>query len=119
MDEIRRDDKEQEYKFAIDLAQKLDSKPFSNVRCMGEQGCTNVVRYLSLYKGQYNGNYFFCGSCDPYIQGAMSGTLGSRVSIVSDSYGKQYREDILNAVAEAKGLTGRRTEKKLKEFFGY
>jgi len=46
-----------ELSFALELLAKLDTMPFSSVQCHGNTGCTNAVKYLSLYRNQFNSKY--------------------------------------------------------------
>lgn len=107
-----------EYKFAVDLVSKLDELPFVNVRCYGSKGCSNDVSRLTLYKGQFNGAYWFCDQCDPYSMGAISGVLSSVRTVASIMQHSQVG-DIIKAMFKAKGGPERKTEAALKNFFKY
>lgn len=107
-----------EYKFAIELIKVLDSLPYKNVKCMGECGGENPVTRFTLYKNKFNGEYWFCDSCDPYSKGAISGNLHS-ISEFSTVFGHKDQEYIIKAIVSAKGAPKIKTEKALANFFGY
>jgi len=107
-----------EYKFAMNLIQVFDSKPFINAVCNGKCKGVNHVTRLSLYNGIYNGNYWFCNECSPYECGAISGNL-TEIRTFSQALYNRDSKSIISAMANAKGLVGKRTKKALKEFFGY
>lgn len=111
-------DKRREYIFALDLVKRLDKMPFVNARCHGSKGCSNEVSQLTLYKGQFNGAYWFCEECDPYNMGAVSGALSS-VRTVASILQHSQASDILKAMFKAKGGPERKTEAALKKFFNY
>ena len=107
-----------EYIFALDLVRRLDELPFVNTRCHGSKGCSNEVSRLTLYKGQFNGAYWFCEECDPYNMGAVSGALSS-VRTAASILQHSQASDILKAMFKAKGGPERKTEAALKKFFKY
>lgn len=106
-----------EYRDAMNLLQRLDSMPFSEVSCTGEKGCTNPVTRLSLYKGRFNGQYWLCDSCNPYSSAAMSGSL-TVISTAQEALFHPDANDIIKAMARAKGAPKVKTEKALAKFFG-
>ena len=111
-------DKWREYLFAMELIRKLDELPYVNARCHGSKGCSNEVTQLSLYKGQFNGAYWFCDQCDPYSMGAISGVL-SPVRTAASIMNHSHANDIVKEMFKAKGGPDRKTAAALKSFFKY
>jgi len=109
----------QEIKFAIQLACAFDKLPFKNVICRGTCNGQNPVTRLALYNGMYNGEHWFCDKCDPYRNGAFSGTL-TYINKVEEVVGcGKDLQIIIKAMANAKGVPRRKTSRSLKIFFGY
>lgn len=107
-----------EYQFMLDLLKIFNSKPFNKVKCNGACNGANTPTKLSLYRGNYNLEYWFCDECDPYSQGAMNGTL-STVSNYQDIIGHKQSEFLIKAFCLAKSVPERKTKKALKEYFEY
>ena len=102
-----------EFQFFIELLNTLDSLPFKVTCCHCHK---NTVTSLSLYKGNYNGHYWFCDDCDPYSMGAASGNL----TMIHQITKAPFIDDMLiKAFYLAKGGPQRKTKKSLKDFFGY
>ncbi len=107
-----------ELKFALSLLAKLDSIPFKAVKCRGSQQCTNPVTNLVLYKGVFNGGYWFCDSCDPYTHGATKGTL-TQINSAARILFHPQADSIIKAIYLAKGGPKIKRPAALKKFFGY
>lgn len=107
-----------EYRFMLNLVQKLNSKPFNKAKCNGTCNGANTPTRLSLYKGIFNLEYWFCDECDPYSQGAMSGTL-STVSKYEDIIRHRQSQTLIKTFSRAKGVPERKTKKALQEYFDY
>ncbi|MCW9133888.1 hypothetical protein OF830_23930 [Bacillus paramycoides] len=107
-----------EYQFMLEILEKLNSKPYSHVKCFGTCDGSNTPTRLSLYKGMYNLAYWFCDECSPYSQGANSGTL-STISKYDEFIRHRQSDLLIKIFCNAKGVPKRKTENALKQYFGY
>lgn len=109
----------QEFKFMIKLINILDNKPFSGVKCRNCKG-NNEVAGLSLYKGRYNGDYWYCDQdeCDPYSSGASPGKL-SWISEYFEFINHDQSKRLIKLFSKAKGVPSRKTKSALKTYFDY
>lgn len=102
----------------------FDQKPFVG-KCSGA-GCARAPVRVSAYAGSADSIYQWCGSCDPYSEGAADGKLTfiqtyaqALRHVTSTDRGVQssYRTIVKN-LAIAKGLPKRSGEVQVREFFG-
>ncbi|RFB53691.1 hypothetical protein [Bacillus thuringiensis] len=107
-----------EYQFMLEILKRLDSKPYSKVRCYGTCNGSNTPTRLSLYKGMFNFEYWFCDECDPYSQGANLGTL-STINKYDEFIRHSQSELLINVFCNAKAVPNRKTKNALKQYFGY
>jgi uncharacterized protein (DUF3820 family) len=107
-----------EYKFMLKLLETLNSKSFNGVKCIGRCNGSNPVTRLSLYNGQYNGEYWFCDKCDPYSSGALPGKL-TTIRKYSEIIGSRYSELLIKSYCIAKSVPKRKTKAALKSYFNY
>lgn len=98
----------------------FNARPFVTT-CYGD--CQKIATRYSLYRGSPE-PYFWCESCDPCKRGASRGTLTVRSTyedalqhIQANTGRKQDYEYLVVELVKAKGLTGRRTAKRLEDFF--
>ncbi|MGE7926010.1 hypothetical protein ACQKND_22975 [Viridibacillus arvi] len=103
-----------DYQFMLGLKEKLNEMPFSSAMYCS---CKNTATRLSLYKGQFNGGYWFCGSCELDSKGANQGYLTGISTYDEFVNGKNNRLSL--AYYNAKGVPERKTKSALKYYFGY
>ncbi len=107
-----------EYKFMLEILKRINSKSYSKVRCYGTCNGSNTPTRLSLYKGMFNIECWFCDECDPYSQGATPGTLNT-ISKYDEFIRHSQSELLIKVFCNAKGVPNRRTKNALKQYFGY
>lgn len=102
------------------LVKRFDAKPFAT-SC---RRCENTATRASAYRGAPS-LLFWCDACDPYGEGANPGMLvviRSYIQAIShidescDGY-REWKNDIIRSLAEAKGCPRRLTQKAAVEFF--
>ena len=102
------------------LVRLFDAKPFES-SC---RRCENTATRASAYRGA-PGLLFWCDDCDPYADGAIPGKLVivrtyaqaiTHIDQSGDGY-RQWKNDIIRSLAEAKGCPRRLTPKAAIEFF--
>lgn len=101
-------------------ADLFDAKPFT--RECARRTCTRTATRFSLYPDSTK-PMFWCATCDPEQFGAHDLTVSSRYYDalrhigLSSSPTRHGHRNVIRSLAEAKGLTGNMTEKKIIQFF--
>lgn len=114
------------YQHIESCIEAFDAKPYSDAGCTGRRaigGCDrSVVRY-SLYRNSCD-PVFWCDECDPYQVGASTGSLSiyqDYNDLMNHAAGmgasRPMKRNAIRILAEAKGLIGNLTERKLADFF--
>lgn len=104
----------------IRLMEIFDGKPIKK-KCYK---CKEPAQKISFYQGNIS-PYFWCGTCDPYCQGALSGKLSiitkyrQALSFVSSTCQgrKSDYKSIIRELAIAKGMPDRITGIEAQSFF--
>lgn len=107
-----------EFKFMQKLLKILNDKPFNSVRCSGTCKGANVPTRLSLYKGRFNNEIWFCDSCDPYSKGAFPGDLNT-IRSYEGFISIGQTDFLIKIYCKAKGVPKRKTKQALKIYFDY
>ena len=100
----------------------FDAKPY-RTKCYGH-GCSKLATRCSVYLRNVYGPMWWCDDCDPYQRGADDGKL-SVVRTYRDALehctlfctNRSAVESLVRALAQAKGLPQRVSEKQSAEFF--
>lgn len=105
----------------------FDAKPFTNEQCAGKNAgmeCTRPVTRFSLYRGSSIPS-FWCSECDPLQLGANEGKIEVHATYYNALWclhranaTREPKQSLIRRLAEAKGLTGNLTERKIRDFFG-
>lgn len=113
------------YDYIDECIEIFDNKPYT-ISCKGKVNgdpCLRPPTYASVYRRTAD-PVFWCDECNPCQLGATEEKL-SRVSSYREALNHvtaqaQTRENyrlIIRRMAEAKGLTGKRTDEKILHFF--
>lgn len=104
----------------------FDGRPFTQVTCAGRvdgQPCTLAVKRYSLYQKSAMPS-FWCATCDPLQLGANEDKLATYTGYYDGiryvhrfGANRLRKRALVRRLANAKGLTGNFTERKVMEFF--